>query len=220
MLTALLGEATELAPLKRVVTERTQGNPFFIEEIVQGLFAEGVLVRNGAIKVTRALSHVHLPPTVQGVLAARIDRLPAAEKDLLLTLAVLGREFPLGLIAGVTQMPGPELERMLANLQLGEFIYEQPAFPKVEYRFKHALTQEVAYNSVLTERRKSLHGRAGRAIESLYAGRLGDHFDEPIITAAATTRRKRLSICGWPAHRPSAARIMARQSRMPPTRLI
>jgi predicted ATPase len=139
--------------LKRFIIARTQGNPFFIEEIVQGLFDEGVLVRNGAIKVTRALSQVHLPPTVQGMLAARIDRLPAAEKDLLLTLAVLGREFPLGLIAGVTQMPGPELERMLANLQLGEFICEQPAFPEAEYRFKHALTQEVAYNSVLLARR-------------------------------------------------------------------
>ncbi|HZY58115.1 MAG TPA: AAA family ATPase, partial [Candidatus Binataceae bacterium] len=164
--------------LKRFIIARTQGNPFFIEEIVQGLFDEGVLVRNGAIKVTRALSQVHLPPTVQGMLAARIDRLPAAEKDLLLTLAVLGREFPLGLIAGVTQMPGPELERMLANLQLGEFIYEQPAFPEAEYRFKHALTQEVAYNSVLLARRKLLHGRAGAAIESVYAARLEDHLDE------------------------------------------
>ncbi len=189
MLTALLtadlplpdqGEGPDVGieELKRFIIERTQGNPFFIEEIIQALFDEGVLVRNGAIKVTRALAQVHLPPTVQGMLAARIDRLPPPEKELLLTLAVLGREFPLGLIGGVTQMPAPEIERMLANLQLGEFIYEQPAFPEAEYIFKHALTQEVAYNSVLTHRRKSLHERAGRAIESLYADRLKDHFDE------------------------------------------
>ena len=84
--------------LKRFIIERTQGNPFFIEEIVQALFDEGVLVRNGTIKVAGRSSQVHLPPTVQGILAARIDRLPAAEKELLQTLAVIGREFPLGLI--------------------------------------------------------------------------------------------------------------------------
>jgi predicted ATPase len=178
MLAALLGDAIQLAPVKRMVAERSQGNPFFIEEIVQALFDEGVLVRNGAVKVVLALSQVHLPPTVQGILAARIDRLPAAKKELLQTLAVLGREFPLGLIASVTQTSHDELERMLSALQLGEFIYEQPAFPEVEYKFKHALTQEVAYNSVLTERRKSLHERAGRGIESLYGSRLEDHFDE------------------------------------------
>jgi tetratricopeptide (TPR) repeat protein len=178
MLVSLLGDATELAPVKRMVAERSQGNPFFIEEIVQALFDEGVLVRNGAVKAACPLSQVHLPPTVQGILAARIDRLPAPEKELLQTLAVLGREFPLGLIGGVTQIPAQEIERMLADLQLGEFVYEQPAFPEAEYVFKHALTQEVAYNSVLTERRKALHERAGRAIESLYAGRLEDHFDE------------------------------------------
>jgi class 3 adenylate cyclase/tetratricopeptide (TPR) repeat protein len=189
MLTALLGSDPPLpdqgedwekgiAAVKRMVAERSQGNPLFIEEIVQALFDEGVLVRNGAVKVARALSQVHLPPTVQGILAARIDRLPAPEKELLQTLAVLGREFPLGLIAGVTQMPAQEIEQLLANLQLGEFIYEQPAFPEPEYIFKHALTQEVAYNSVLTERRKALHERTGVAIESLYASRLEDYFDE------------------------------------------
>ncbi len=179
MLGALLGDAVELAPVKRMVAERSQGNPFFIEEIVQALFDEGVLVRNGSVKVTGALAQVHLPPTVQGILAARIDRLPSREKDLLEALAVIGREFPLSLIKRVTQASGDErVERMLAGLQLGEFIYEQPAFPDLEYIFKHALTQEVAYNSVLLERRKLLHERTAAAMESLYAGRLEDHLDE------------------------------------------
>ena len=90
MLAALLGDGVELDPLKRLITERTGGNPFFIEEIVQALFDEGALVRNGAVKVTRSLSQLRLPPTVQGILAARIDRLPAEQKELLQTLAVIG----------------------------------------------------------------------------------------------------------------------------------
>jgi tetratricopeptide (TPR) repeat protein len=112
------------------------------------------------------------------VLASRIDRLGAEEKELLQTLSVLGREFPLTLVRNVLGTPTDELERLLSRLQLSEFIYEQPAFPEVEYVFKHALTQEVAYNSVLGDRRKLLHERAGAAMEALYADRLEDHLSE------------------------------------------
>jgi predicted ATPase len=133
--------------LKRLILDRTQGNPFFIEEIVQALFEEGLLVRNGALKVVRPPSQVHVPASVQGVLTSRIDRLPAEEKELLQTLAVIGREFPAGLVRAVTQRTEAALDGMLSHLQGAEFIYEQPAFPDVEYTFKHALTQEVAYNS-------------------------------------------------------------------------
>ena len=161
--------------LKRLILDRTQGNPFFIEEIVQALFEEGVLVRNGALKVVRPPSQVHVPASVQGVLTSRIDRLPAEEKELLQTLAVIGREFPAGLVRAVTQRTEAALDGMLSHLQGAEFIYEQPAFPDVEYTFKHALTQEVAYNSVLVERRKLLHHRIAQAIESLFAERLDDH---------------------------------------------
>jgi tetratricopeptide (TPR) repeat protein len=165
--------------LKRLITERTEGNPFFMEEMVQTLFDQGVLVRNGTVKVTRSLSQIQIPTTVQGILAARIDRLPAAEKELLQTLAVFGMEFPLGLIRRVSaQMPDEQLERQLSDLQLGEFIYEQPAFPEVEYTFKHALTQAVAYNSVLSERRKQLHERAAQAIEALFGGQLENYLSE------------------------------------------
>jgi predicted ATPase len=141
MLAALLGEGAELEPVKRLVAERTGGNPFFIEEMVQALFDEGALVRNGAVKVTRPLSQLRLPPTVQGILASRIDWLQAEQKELLQTLAVLGREAPLGLIRKVTVKGEAQLERMLADLQAGEFIYEQPALTEAEYIFKHALTQ-------------------------------------------------------------------------------
>jgi predicted ATPase len=94
MLSALLGDGKDLTPLKRLIIERTEGNPLFMEEIVQALFEDGALVRNGAVKLTRSLNQLKIPPTVQAILAARIDRLPAEEKELLQTLAVLGREFP------------------------------------------------------------------------------------------------------------------------------
>ncbi len=178
LLSTLLGVGVELDPLKRMTIERTQGNPFFIEEMVQALFDEGALVRNGAVKVMRSLSLMRLPPTVQGVLAARIDRLPMEEKTLLQTLAVMGRESPLTLIRQVASTAEAPLEQMLSALQAVEFIYEQPAAAGVEYTFKHALTQEVAYNSLLIERRKLLHERAAVAMESLYAERLDDHLSK------------------------------------------
>ena len=149
LLTALLADAIELQPLKRLIIERTGGNPFFIEEMVQALFDEGALVRNGVVKITRSLSQLRLPPTVQGILAARIDRLSAQQKELLQTMAVIGRESPRALISEMTAMAEAQLERMLAELRAAEFIYEQPGLADTEYVFKHALTQEVAYNSLL-----------------------------------------------------------------------
>jgi predicted ATPase len=178
LLAVLLEDAGELRPLKRLIIDRTGGNPFFIEEIVQALFDEGVLARNGTVKITRSVSQLRLPPTVQGILAARIDRLSGEQKELLQTLSVMGRESPLGLIRQVASTTEQQLERMLSDLQAGEFIYEQSASGDVEYVFKHALTQEVAYNSLLIERRKLLHERAAAAMEALYTGRLDDHLSE------------------------------------------
>src|SRR5258707_8255375 len=117
MLSALLGDGKDLISLKRLITERTDGTPFFMEEIVQALFEDGVLQRNGTVKLAKSMNAVKVPATVQSVLAARIDRLPPEEKELLQTLAVLGREFPLGLVRRVTLTPDGQLERMLARLQ-------------------------------------------------------------------------------------------------------
>jgi predicted ATPase len=178
MLASLLGEGVELDPLKRLIAGRTGGNPFFIEEIVQGLFDEGALVRNGTVRVTRSLSQLRLPPTVQGILAARIDRQPGDHKQLLQTLSVIGRESSLALLRQVASHPDDQLERMLGELGAAEFIYEQPAATGVEYVFKHALTQEVAYNSLLIERRKQLHEQAGQALEALFASQLDDHLTQ------------------------------------------
>ena len=178
MLSALLGDSVELAPLTRLIIEKTEGNPLFMEEIVQALVEDGSLRRNGSVKLARPVEQLRLPPTVQAILASRIDRLPAAEKDLLQTLAVIGKEFPLSLAREVVKKSDDELGQMLSDLQLAEFIYEQPALGDIEYTFKHALTQEVALGSLLNERQKVLHERAGEAIEALFAGHLDDHLDE------------------------------------------
>jgi predicted ATPase len=178
MLTTLVGDNPELGSLKRLIIERTEGNPFFIEEMLQALFDEGVLARNGVLKITRPFSQVRLSPTVQGILTARIDRQLAEHKQLLQTLAVIGRESRLDLIKRIAPTAEPQLHRMLAELQASEFIYEQPAFPHAEYVFKHALTQEVAYNSMLVEQRKALHERAGQALESMFSNQLDDHLSE------------------------------------------
>src|SRR5208282_4560480 len=179
MLTALLGDGKDLLPLRRLIIERTEGNPFFMEEIVQGLFDEGALVRDGRlVKPTKPLNALKIPPTVQGILAARMDRLPADTKELLQVLAVIGREFPVSLIRAVVRRSDDELNRLLNDLQLGEFIYEQPAVGDTEYIFKHALTQEVAYNSVLIERRQQLHARIAAALETLYKASVEEHLAE------------------------------------------
>ncbi len=179
MLRALLGDGVELGPLKRLIAEKTEGNPFFIEEAVQVLLDEGALVRDGAlVRLTKPLGELKIPPTVQAILAARIDRLVPDHKALLQTLAVIGTEFKLGLIRKVASKPGPELEPTLSELQLAEFIYEQPAVGDVEYTFKHALTHDVAYRSVLNDRRRLLHEQIGAALESTYAGSLDDHVTE------------------------------------------
>jgi predicted ATPase len=172
------GQASDLTALKRLIIERTQGNPFFMEETVQALLDDGALVRNGQVKLTRPLADLKIPLTVQAMLAARIDRLPSAEKELLQTLAVIGKELALELVTGVAGKREEQLEPILTNLQLGEFIYEQPSVTGLEYSFKHALTQEVAYSSLLVERRRMIHEQTARSIERLYAQQLEDHWSE------------------------------------------
>ena len=168
MLEALLDDGLDLAPLKRLIIEKTEGNPFFMEEIVQALFEQGALLRNGAIKLAKSLSTIQIPSTVQAVLASRIDRLPPEQKDLLQTLAVIGKEFPFRLVREVSGKSDDELQRLLSELQMAEFIYEQPAVSDVAYVFKHALSQQVASGSALLERRRVLHERVARVLEAQF----------------------------------------------------
>ena len=211
MLTALLGDGKDLIPLKRLIIERTEGTPFFMEEMVQVLFEEGALVRNGAVKLRQVDERGEgSRRRCRRSSPSRIDRLPADEKELLQTLAVIGREFALSLVRRVVDArTDDELERMLADLQMAEFIYEQPATGDIEYIFKHALTQEVAYNSLLIERRKHLaRARRTRRWRRCSPGSWTIIWTNwRIITAAATTSTRRSSIWGGRASRQCSARL-------------
>ena len=177
-LQVLLGDDPSLEPLKRLLTARTEGNPFFLEESVRTLLETGVLVgERGAYRLAQALPTIQVPATVQAVLAARIDRLPPEEKRLLQTAAVIGTEVSFSLLRAIAGLPEEALHRGLAHLQAAEFLYETHLFPEPEYTFKHALTHEVAYTSLLTTRRQTLHAAAGQALETLYAQRLEDVYE-------------------------------------------
>jgi len=220
LLAALLGDSIALQPLEHFILAKTAGNPFFMEEMVQTLVDQGVLRHDpaGGMQLvspvtSSALAALQLPPTVQGVLAARIDRLPAEEKALLQTLAVLGKEFAWSLLTQVTDQRDEELQRLLAHLQAEELLYEQPAFPESAYIFKHALTQEVAYNSVLLERRRAMHERAARAIEGLFTERLPEHYNALAHHYSRSgTTTKAVDSCNAPGSRRWSARPMPRRS--------
>jgi tetratricopeptide (TPR) repeat protein len=178
LLHALLGDDSSLEPLKRLLIERTEGNPFFLEESVRALVETGVLVgAPGAYHLAQALPAIQMPATVQAVLAARIDRLPLEEKRLLQTAAVIGTEVPFALLQAIAELPEEALHRGLAHLQAAEFLYETRLFPEHEYTFKHALTHEVAYSSVLQERRRALHARIVVALEALAGDRLAEQVE-------------------------------------------
>jgi predicted ATPase len=178
LLRALLGDGEPLQPLKRLLIERTEGNPFFLEESVRTLVETHALVgERGAYSPARELSTVQVPATVQAILAARIDRLPLEAKTLLQTAAVIGKDVPHPLLRGVAGLGDEQLQSGLAHLQAGEFLYEASLFPDLEYTFKHALTHEVAYGSLLQDRRRALHARIVEALEQLYPDRLAEQIE-------------------------------------------
>jgi class 3 adenylate cyclase/tetratricopeptide (TPR) repeat protein len=178
LLTALLGQDQTLEPLKRVLIARTEGNPFFLEESVQTLVETRVLVgKRGAYRMTKAPDAWQIPATAQAILAARIDRLSTADKRLLQTASVIGKDVPFALLHAVADVPEDSLRLGLAHLQAAEFLYETTLFPDLEYTFKHALTHEVAYGGVLQDRRRPLHARIVDAIEMLYPERLTEQVE-------------------------------------------
>lgn len=179
LLSALLTDAEELRPFKELIIEKSEGNPLFIEEIVRALFENGTIVRDGdAIHLTRPHAEIAIPATVEGIVASRIDQLPAQEKSVLQSLAVIGEEFSFPVAQLALEKPEEELLGCLAHLQHAEFIFEQPTVAQTEYTFKHALIHDVAYKSMLKERRTAIHGRTAAAIETLYANRLDDHLNK------------------------------------------
>ena len=178
MMDALLGPDPSLRPLRRLLVERTDGNPFFMEEIVWTLRETNALEgTRGAHRLARAVDDLRVPATVQAVLAARIDRLPDELKRLLQHAAVIGQDVPFALLREVSDVGSDDLRGALARLQADELLYETRLFPDIEYTFRHTLTHDVAYGSVITERRKALHARIAEAIERLHAGRLAEQIE-------------------------------------------
>jgi len=178
LLQALLGDDRGLQPLTRPLIERTEGNPFFLEECVRTLVETEVLSgARGAYRLTRALQTIQIPVTVQAILAARIDRLGGEDKQLLQTASVIGKDVPFSLLAAISDVADEGLRQALGHLQAAEFLYEASLFPELEYTFKHALTHEVAYGSLLGERRRAVHARIVAALERFQAERLDEHVE-------------------------------------------
>jgi class 3 adenylate cyclase/tetratricopeptide (TPR) repeat protein len=178
LLSALLGNNAGLLPLKQLLIERTDGNPFFLEESVRTLVETRVLSgERGAYVLTNASHIFQIPNTAQAILAARIDRLSADDKRLLQAASVIGKDVPFALLQRIAELPEEHLREGVAHLQSSEFLYEAKLFPDVEYTFRHALTHDVAYDSLLHDRRRTLHAQIMHAMETLYSQRLNEHVE-------------------------------------------
>jgi DNA-binding SARP family transcriptional activator/predicted ATPase len=176
LLRALLGEDRQLLDLRKQLIERTGGTPLFLEESVRALADASVLAgRPGAYHAAQPIEVSQIPSTVHAVIAARIDRLPAMQKSLLQTAAVIGRDVPVELLQPVAGLDAEPLNELLAELQAAEFLYQSRFLPAPVYTFKHALTHQVAYESLLKERRRALHVRLLDISEALYAERADEH---------------------------------------------
>jgi class 3 adenylate cyclase len=199
LLTALIGDDPSTAGLADNIFERTGGNPFFCEEIVQALRQSGDLSHApGMYRLHRPLQEIQIPQSVRSVLAARVDRVIEHEKTLLQIAAVIGRDFSSALLVHVSELPQEQVDTALLSLKEAEFIYQAPPGSPNDYLFKHALTQEVALQLLLKDRRRRIHAKVARGIETLQADRqselgslLGYHWEhagEPLMAAQAYTR--------------------------------
>jgi class 3 adenylate cyclase/tetratricopeptide (TPR) repeat protein len=178
LLGALLGDDPSVVAIRPSLIKRTEGNPFFLEESVRSLVETGALRgERGAYRLGAGPAMLQIPATVQTVLAARIDRLSPDDKRLLQTAAVVGKDVAVALLQAIAEIEEPAVRAALSRLQAAEFLYEVQLFPEAEYTFKHALTHEVTYGTLLGDRRRTVHGRLVEAIERLHAGRLDEQID-------------------------------------------
>ena len=164
--------------LQDSILEKTEGIPFFIEEFLSSLRDLGMIEKREEVYcLTKDIRQVAIPSTIQEVIMARVDALPEAAKTVLQTGSVIEREFSYHLIRRVTQLPEPELLSQLSVLRNAELLYERGIYPESTYIFKHALTREVVYESMLTRRRKQLHVDIADAIEEVHKGALDEHYE-------------------------------------------
>jgi class 3 adenylate cyclase/tetratricopeptide (TPR) repeat protein len=171
-------EDREAAPeIRELILSKAGGNPLFVEELTRSLLENGSIHRvDGRFVLSRNPSEIQVPETIQGVIAARFDRVEENLKGIMRMASVIGREFAYRILQTISGM-AEELKSHLANLQGLEFIYEKSLFPELEYIFKHALTQEVVYSSLLLKRRREIHGKIAEAIESVYPDRLEEFYE-------------------------------------------
>ncbi len=164
--------------LKAALMEKAEGVPLFVEEVTKTLLDLGVLRReNGGYRMVKGMTEVGVPDTIQGIIMARLDRLGEDGKRTVQLASVIGRQFLRRLLERIAGLPD-QLEGLLRQLKALEIIYEQGLLPEPAYVFKHAVIQDVAYNSLLRERRKDLHRAVAYAIEELYPDRLAEHYEE------------------------------------------
>jgi pimeloyl-ACP methyl ester carboxylesterase len=181
LLEGLLGAAPDLSELKDRLLEASEGNPLFLEESVRILVETGVLSgARGAYRMMRRPEEIEIPASVVAIIAARIDRLDAAQKTMLQLAAVMGEDVPLALLEAVSELPADELHGALSDLRSRELLYEARLFPDIAYAFRHGLTRRVAYEGLLHEGRRALHGRVAEILEARHA----DHLDEVVETLA------------------------------------
>ena len=171
-------EGGEVSPeIRELILNRTSGNPLYMEELTHSLLENGsIQKKDHQFVLSGKASDIQIPDTIQGIIAARMDRLEDNLKRTMQVASVIGRDFAFRILQTITGLR-EELKAYLLNLQGLEFIYEKSLFPELEYIFKHALTQEVAYNSLLHKRRKEIHGKIGEAIEQIYAERLEEFYE-------------------------------------------
>lgn len=163
--------------LNILVADKSDGIPFYVEEIIKSFIEEGIILESeGVYEVSKAIADMDVPDTIQDIIMARIDRLDENQKRTIQYASVVGKDFIYKLLKELMEI-GDELQEYLNYLKGSELLYEKSIFPDLEYRFKHSLTQEVAYNSLLIKRRKELHGKIGEIIEDLYGDKLEENYE-------------------------------------------
>jgi class 3 adenylate cyclase/tetratricopeptide (TPR) repeat protein len=178
MVTHILGTREIERTLEELILEKTEGVPFFIEEFIKSLRDLKIIERKeNAYQLSKDIQKLTIPSTIQDVIMARVDSLPERAKEVLQTGSVIEREFSYPLISHVANLPEKELLSHLSILKDSELLYERGIYPQSNYVFKHALTREVVYDSILAKRKKKLHEEIGNAIEELNKGILNEHYE-------------------------------------------
>ena len=178
MMTHILGTKEIEKVLEELILEKTEGVPFFIEQFIKSLKDLKIIEqKENAYRLIKDFHQVAIPSTIQDVIMARVDSLPERAKEVLQTGSAIEREFSYPLINRVTGLPEKELLSHLSALKDSELLYERGIYPQSNYIFKHALTREAVYDSILAKRKKKLHGMIGKAIEELYRDNLSENYE-------------------------------------------